>query len=171
MNDDNLKKEFNHKVGGLVDKLAICGELEHARRHLLRSAVSVKGTDDEVFYLVMAKRCQDLRRRYMQKHFSDIPEELWCAVKSACCIRQLSYEVWDGKDEMLGEFDALCDEIFTKALGEDMQGCSACREDREKEAEELPPLSGVNSDLGVVLEDESGDPVAATSDSDSLGDN
>lgn len=130
MNEETSKKEFNHKNAQLADRLSLISELEHLRRHLLRSAVSVAGTEDEVFYLVMANRCKNIRREYMQKYMDDVPEELWCAVKAACCIRQLSYEVWDGKDEMLGDIDALCDEIFTKALGEDMQGCSVCREDK-----------------------------------------
>lgn len=130
--EDNIKDKdhFNHDSAALVDRLSLVGELCHLRRHLLRSAVSLRDTDEELFYLVMANRCKTIRREYMRKHFADVPEELWCAVKTACCIRQLSYEVWDGKDEMLGDIDALCDEIFTKALGEDMQGCAVCREDK-----------------------------------------
>lgn len=171
MNNRPSKKEFDHKNAQLADRLSLVSELEHLRRHLLRSSVSVAGTEDEVFYLVMANRCKNIRREYMQKYMGDIPDELWCAVKSASCLRQLSYETNDRDDHLLKDIDDLCDEIFTEAFGEDMFGCAACREDREKEAEELPPLSGVNSDFGIVLENESGDPVAATSDSDSLGDN
>lgn len=129
MKEDDLEKDFNHKSAQLADRLAVVGELCHLRRHALRSAVSVQGTEDEVFYLVIAKRCKDLRRKYMQKYFADVPDELWCAVKACACIRQLSYETTDDS-ESLKPLDNLCDEVFTKALGEDMQGCAACREDK-----------------------------------------
>lgn len=130
MNDTPSKKEFDHKSAALADKLALVGELEHLRRHLLRSAVSKHGEDEEVFFLTMAKRCQTIRRDYMREHFPDISEELWCAVKAASCIRQISYEVWDGNGDALKDIDDLCDEIFTEALGVDMQGCASCREDK-----------------------------------------
>ena len=131
MNEDASKKGFNHKNAQLADRVAWIGEIEHLRRHLLRSAVSVSGTDDEVFYLVMAERCKKYRREYMQKYMNDIPDELWCAVKSASCLRQISYETSNGNDEFLKRIDDLCDEILTKAFKEDMFNCKACAEDRE----------------------------------------
>lgn len=146
------QKEFNHKVAGLADRLSVVGELEHLRRHLLRSAVSVAGTEDEVFYLVMAGRCKKLRREYMQKYMGEVSDELWCAVKSASCLRQLMYETHEGSDHLLKDVDDLCDEIFTEAFGEDMFGCAVCREDREKGAE-LPPLDGIDPDSMIVSQD------------------
>lgn len=85
-----------------------------------------------MFYLVMANRCKALRREYMQKYMGDVPDELWCAVKSASCLRQLMYETHEGDDHLLKEIDDLCDEIFTEAFDEDMFGCAICKEDREE---------------------------------------
>lgn len=124
------KKEFDHKVAGLADRLSVVGELCHLRRHLLRAAVSVAGTEDEVFYLVMAGRAKKLRREYMQKYMGEVPDELWCAVKSASCLRQLMYETHEGEGHLLKDIDDLCDEIFSEAFGEDMFGCKVCKEDR-----------------------------------------
>lgn len=138
---EKKSQEFNHKLGARVDQLAILGELEHIRRHALRSAVIVSDNDEEfIHYAVIAKRARDLRREYMAAKFPDISDEDWCLTKAAACLRQLNYEVNSGEE--LKPFDDLVDEILTHALGEDMSGCKACREDRQitKATLTKPPL-------------------------------
>lgn len=91
-----------------------------------------QGTDDEMFYLVLAKQVKDLRRAYMQKHFPNIDSKLWCLCKSTACLRQLAYETWDEGAEQLKEIDQIVDDVWGKALGMDLSGCEACKSDMSK---------------------------------------
>lgn len=129
MEDGQESKTFDHKRAGVSDKIAIISELEHIRRHALRSA-TVAGEDDEMFYLVLAQQAKDIRRKYMNDNFGDIDTKLWCLCKSAACLRQLAYEVWDTKAEQLKEIDDLVDGIWGKATGMDLSDCEACRSDK-----------------------------------------
>lgn len=125
---------FNHSKASASDKIALIGELCHARRHALRSAASVwEEEDDSEFtrYLLLAKRAQTLRREYMQKHFGEIKDTDWCLCKSAACIRQIAYEVCESDCEELKELDDFVDEIWGAALGIDLSDCVVCRSDRE----------------------------------------
>ena len=50
------KEIFNHELAGVSDAIRLVGELEHIRAHALRSAVVAEGTDDEMFYLILAQQ-------------------------------------------------------------------------------------------------------------------
>lgn len=130
MNDENAKKVFDHAKAGVSDKIAIVAEIEHAMRHAWRSAVVAQGTDDEMFYLVLARQLKQLRRDYMNKHFGEIDNKLWCLCKSTACLRQLAYETWAEDAEMLKEIDQIVDDVWGKALGKDLSDCEACKDDR-----------------------------------------
>lgn len=125
------EKTFNHKKTGTSDKIALVGELEHARRHALRSAVSVEDEEKQFFYLTLAKQLQTIRREYMRTHFGQIADSDWCLCKTAACLRQIAYEVFESNSDELKEIDNLVDEIWGKALGEDLSDCEACKDDRE----------------------------------------
>ena len=133
MNNDETKKTFDHGKASIADKLLLVGELEHGRRHCVRSAASVWKEEDDsesIQYLLWAKRFQEIRREYMRKHFSDLEESDWCLVKVCASLRQLVYEVCEGDIEELKELEDLVDEITGKAFKRDMSSCVVCRDDR-----------------------------------------
>ena len=111
----------------VTDCLALISELEHMRRHLLRS-VQYADDDDKIFYLVTAKQCQELRRKYMEKYFP-VDTKMWCLVKSAATLRQLSYETMSDDVDMLKEIDDIVDNVMEKATGKDLSECEACKQD------------------------------------------
>ena len=133
MSDDNERENFDHAKAGVGDRIATVGEMEHLRRHALRSAVSSEEGSELAFNcLVWAKQLQDMRREYMRKHFGEIDDKLWCMCKSAACLRQLAYEV-DGDDiNFLKEVDNLVDDIWGTAVNKDLSDCETCRSDREE---------------------------------------
>lgn len=122
---------FNHDTAAVSDKIALIAELEHIRRHALRSATVAEGTEDEMFYLILAQQAKDIRRNFMQEHFPDIDSKLWCLCKSAACLRQIAYEVWGEKAENLKIIDSLVDDIWGKATGKDLSDCEACKNDKD----------------------------------------
>lgn len=121
---------FNHKKAAVSDDIRLVAELEHIRAHALRSAVVAEGTEDEMFYLVTAQRAKELRRQFMQDHYPNIDSKLWCMCKSAACLRQVAYEIWGEKAAFLKQIDALVDDIWGKATGEDLSDCEACKDDK-----------------------------------------
>lgn len=133
MSNDNERENFDHAKAGVGDRIAAVGEMEHLRRHALRSAVSSEEGSELAFNcLVWAKQLQDMRREYMRKHFGEIDDKLWCMCKSAACLRQLAYEV-DGDDaNFLKEVDNLVDDIWGTAVNKDLSDCESCRADREE---------------------------------------
>lgn len=133
MSNDNERENFDHAKAGVGDRIATVGEMEHLRRHALRSAVSSEeGSELSFNCLVWAKQLQDMRREYMRKHFGEIDDKLWCMCKSAACLRQLAYEV-DGDDaNFLKEVDNLVDDIWGTAVNKDLSDCESCRSDREE---------------------------------------
>ena len=131
MNNANTQKEFDHAKAGVSDKIALVAELEHIQRHALRSAVVAQGTDDEMFYLVLARQLKQLRRDYMNKHFGEIDDKLWCLCKSTACLRQLAYETWAEDAEMLTQIDQIVDDVWGKAIGKDLSDCESCKDDRK----------------------------------------
>lgn len=133
MSNDNERENFDHAKAGVGDRIATVGEMEHLRRHALRSAISSEEGSDLAFNcLVWAKQLQDMRREYMRKHFGEIDDKLWCMCKSAACLRQLAYEV-DGDDaNFLKEVDNLVDDIWGTAVNKDLSDCESCRSDREE---------------------------------------
>ena len=132
---EDQEKTFDHRKAGTADKILVLAELEHIRRHALRSALSLYNEDapDDVewlHYATITAQAQALRREYQQKHFGDLSEYDWCRCKSAACLRQLAYETQENDYRMLKMVDDLVDEIWGEALGEDLSDCAACREDR-----------------------------------------
>ena len=133
MSNDNERENFDHAKAGVGDRITTVGEMEHLRRHALRSAISSEEGSELAFNcLVWAKQLQDMRREYMRKHFGEIDDKLWCMCKSAACLRQLAYEV-DGDDvNFLKEVDNLVDDIWGTAVNKDLSDCESCRADREE---------------------------------------
>lgn len=115
----------------LEDTLHLLGELEHERRHALRAARIAHTKDDsksQLFWLVTAKRCQDLRRKIQHKLPIEVVED-WCPLKSAQAIKQLNYETMSGDIELFNELEELVDSINTQVLGQDMTSCESCKTD------------------------------------------
>ena len=133
MSNDNERENFDHAKAGVGDRITTVGEMEHLRRHALRSAISSEEGNELAFNcLVWAKQLQDMRREYMRKHFGEIDDKLWCMCKSSACLRQLAYEV-DGDDaNFLKEVDNLVDDIWGTAVNKDLSDCETCRSDREE---------------------------------------
>ena len=128
-----IEKNFDHTKASVADKISLVAELQHGRRHCIRSAASAWREDDDsdsIQYLLWAKRFQEIRRDYMKKHFGDLKETDWCLLKVCAELRSLAYEVCEGDVEELKEIEDLIDEITGKALGMDMSDCVSCREDR-----------------------------------------
>ena len=130
MTDDNKEKIFDHEVASISDKIALIAELEHIRRHALRSAAVSTNGREITHYLITANQARDNRRALMKEFFPSIRDEDWCLCKSAACLRQLAYEIWDEDAEELRELDNLVDNIWGKALNKDLSGCAACKEDK-----------------------------------------
>ena len=123
---------IDSEKANIADQISLISELEHLQRHLLRSMISPNIAEEErIWYAVNAKRAKDIRRAYMKNHFPDMPDELWCAGKSAAAIRQLNYETFTGDIEEAKEIDALVDSIWSKITGQDMTGCKACADDKD----------------------------------------
>lgn len=138
METQGTEKTFNHAKAGTADKISLVAELCHIERHAIRSALSLAGEEESddcdlssTEYLIIAKRAKELRREYMRKHFGEINQYSWCLCKSAACLRQLAYEVAEGDAEELREIDDLVDEIWGKAIKQDLSDCSSCRGDKE----------------------------------------
>ena len=133
--NNEAEKNFNHDKASVADKIALIGELQHGRRHCVRSAASAWREEDDsesIKYLLWAKRFQTIRRDYMKKHFSELKETDWCLIKVCAELRSLVYEVCEGDVEELKELEDLIDEITGDALKTDMSSCLACREDRQE---------------------------------------
>lgn len=132
MNSDETKKTFDHGKASVADKIALIGELQHGRRHCVRSAASAWREEDDsesIQYLLWAKRFQEIRRDYMKKHFGELKETDWCLIKVCAELRSLVYEVCEGDVEELKELEDLIDEITGKAFKRDMSSCVACKDD------------------------------------------
>ena len=124
---------FNHIKGATADKIAILSELEHARRHAIRSAAVLaqeEKEEDAFKFLVWAKQMMDLRRKYMAQWFPNIDTKHWCLCKSMACLRQLTYEL--GQGDLIDAIDIIVDEVWGDAIGEDLSDCSVCKEDKKE---------------------------------------
>ena len=115
--DDNT-----HKKLSITDTLAVVGELEHLRRHILRSVQYMDDDDSKLFWLVEASKIQQMRRTYMKKFFP-VKEKYWCIVKSCATLRQLIYETSDKDLDEFRQYDTLIDEIMSEIMGQDLSGC------------------------------------------------
>lgn len=130
MTDVNKEKIFDHEVASISDKIALLAELEHIRRHALRSAATSTDEQEITHFLITATQARNSRRTLMKEFFPTISDENWCLCKSAACLRQLAYEIWDQDADLLKEIDNLVDNIWGKALSKDLSGCTACKEDK-----------------------------------------
>lgn len=135
-------KKPDHRLKGLQDAVSFVGELEHARRHALRSfdsierqlqddALNEKLLEKSTHYAVIAERCQNIRRAFMEEKFGDVDDEDWCLLKTTAALRQLAYELMPTNASTLHDTELLVDSTWSHALGEDMSGCKSCKEDRE----------------------------------------
>lgn len=122
-------EENVHKNMALADKLRLIGELQHMRSHCILAAASEP--ELSVPYLVLAKRCQSARRDFQKKYFPNTKEKDWCIIKSAGQLLQLLEETADGDAEEMSELKSLVDNAIMITTGEDISGCSACRDDKK----------------------------------------
>jgi hypothetical protein len=123
------KQEAKYKTLNTSDHIRFIGECEHIKAHAERSKQVAAGTDDEVFYQVIANKAKDLRRKYMRTYFPDCDDKLWCLGKATASLRQVGYEADEGHAELLKEMDDLVDSVWGRISGEDLSGCQACKED------------------------------------------
>lgn len=127
--DEQLNKKY--QTLNTSDHIRVISELEHIYSHAKRSQQVSAGTDDEVFYQVVANKAKSLRRKYMRTYFPDCDEKLWCLGKASASLRQVVYECDEGNAELIKEADDLVDEIWGKITGEELYGCQACRNDKD----------------------------------------
>lgn len=119
---------MNHDHLALEDTLNLLGELQHARRHCLRSAQVATDAEDKFFYLVKASQAQRIRRA-LQAKLGDIDKTDWCLLKCSAAIKQLNYETMSGDTELFKELEDLADGLSSHALKRDMTDCEACAVD------------------------------------------
>ena len=125
------EQETKYKTLNTSDHIRVIGELEHIYAHSKRSQQVALGTDDEVFYQVIANKAKALRRKYMRTYFPDCDDKLWCLGKASASLRQVAYESDEGHTELIREVDDLVDEIWGKITGKDLWGCESCRSDKD----------------------------------------
>ena len=126
------KQEQKYKTLNTSDHIRVIGDLEHIYSHAKRSQQVSAGTNDEVFYQVIANKAKDLRRKYMRTYFPDCDDKLWCLGKATASLRQVGYEADEGHAELLKEIDDLVDSVWGRISGEDLSGCESCRSDRKE---------------------------------------
>jgi hypothetical protein len=136
---------LGHEKLVLSDLLALVGELEHARRHAIRSAHVTEELEEKIFYEVTANKARDIRRKVMDS--LGLKDEDWCLVKSASALRQLAYEV--GLSGEAGhELEQMVDQIYSEAFGTDMSGCKSCINDRPQADISDEDIDAVDAALG-----------------------
>lgn len=132
----------DHYLKSLQDSVYFIGELEHVRRHARRSAITIERQlkDDPdnirlaerlVYYGIVAEKCKEIRRKFMEGKFQQVEDEDWCLLKSSASLQQLVYELFPDDKMVSIEVEAIVDMIWSQALGMDMSGCKSCKEDRD----------------------------------------
>lgn len=129
-------KEFDYKTANVSDHIRAISECEHIYSHAMRSKQVAWGTDDEVFYQVIANKAKALRRKYMRTYFPDCDDKLWCLGKASASLRQVVYESDEGNTELVKDADDLVDQIWEKITGKDLSDCESCKSDKKEEPEE-----------------------------------
>lgn len=127
-------ENVTHEKLSITDSIALVGELEHLRRHIIRSVQYMNDEDNKLFWLIQASKIQELRREYMRKYFP-VDEKYWCIIKSCATLRQIAYETFNKDVEEITAIDLLIDECLGEVLKTNLSGCEACRED-QADAEE-----------------------------------
>lgn len=130
------KQDEKYQTLNTSDHIRVISELEHIYSHAMRSKQVAWGTDDEVFYQVIANKAKALRRKYMRTYFPDCDDKLWCLGKASASLRQVIYEADEGNTELLKDADDIIDSIWGKISGKDLSDCEACRSDKKEEPEE-----------------------------------
>lgn len=125
------QQEAKYKTLNTSDHIRVIGDLEHIYSHAMRSKQVAWGTDDEVFYQVIANKAKALRRKYMRTYFPDCDDKLWCLGKASASLRQVAYESDEGKTELIKDVDDIVDQIWEKISGRDLSDCAACKEDKK----------------------------------------
>lgn len=121
MNDET------HKTMATADILRLIGELEHCRSHAI-TAVPNAPEDQVLSLLVLASKCQKARRKLQKKYFP-VDEWGWCIVKSASRLMQLTEEIANGDLNEIRELKEITDLAIQITTGEDISGCSNCKQD------------------------------------------
>ena len=124
--------EAKYKTLNTSDHIRVIGELEHIYSHAMRSKQVAWGTDDEVFYQVIANKAKALRRKYMRTYFPNCDDKLWCLGKASASLRQVIYESDEGNTELVKDADDIVDQIWEKISGRDLSDCESCRSDKEE---------------------------------------
>lgn len=125
-------QEAKYKTLNTSDHIRVIGELEHLYAHAMRSKQVAWGTDDEVFYQVIANKAKALRRKYMRTYFPECDDKLWCLGKASASLRQVVYESDEGNTELIKDVDDIVDEIWQKISGRDLSDCESCRSDKNE---------------------------------------
>lgn len=136
-----LSTQPDHRLKSLQDSVSLVGELEHVRRHAIRSANSIRHqlldnpedeelAEREMHYEVIAENCKQIRRTFMEDKFNFVDDEDWCLLKGTAAMRQLAYELMPSTSKILDMTEKLIDATWGVALEEDMSGCKSCKEDR-----------------------------------------
>ncbi len=126
------KQDEKYQTLNTSDHIRVISELEHIYSHAMRSKQVAWGTDDEVFYQVIANKAKALRRKYMRTYFPDCDDKLWCLGKASASLRQVIYEADEGNTELLKDADDIVDSIWGKISGKDLSDCEACRSDKNE---------------------------------------
>lgn len=148
---------MNHEILSLADKITLLSELEHLRRHCIRSAHVTEEDDKKFYYQVKAKQLQDLRRKVQDKWLKT--DELdWCIVKSSATLKQLNNEILMEDLELFSDIERVADDLLGTALGEDLSGCKSCLEDSAP----LKTSKGhATTAMGIIIEDAIANPTEA----------
>lgn len=134
-NSSPEKTTFDFDKANLSDQITVIGNLEHLYMHLLKSASTLE-EDEAVFYLTLAQMVKEYRREFMREHFPSVEERDWCVLKAVETVRQRVYESANTSHKNLKEINDIWGLITEHIFGVDMSGCSACKEDKEKNEEE-----------------------------------
>lgn len=120
---------MNHDILAIADKVALVGEIEHARRHLARSAHVTTDANKKFFYQVKAEQAKQLRRK-VQAKWLNTGDEDWCLVKSSARLKQLNEEILAEDLDIYSDIERFTDDIIGNAFGVDVSGCKACSADK-----------------------------------------
>ena len=126
------KQNEKYQTLNVSDHIRAISEMEHVYSHAQRSKQVALGTDDEVFYQVIANKAKALRRKYMRTYFPDCDDKLWCLGKATASLRQVAYEADEGHTELLKEVDDLVDEVWSRISNRDLSGCESCKSDKNE---------------------------------------
>lgn len=128
MDNQNNTPPFHQTVARIEDRAALVGELEHARRHALKSGKNATEREDKIFYYAKAGEAEGLRRR-LEHRLGEIATSDWCLVKSGASIKQLNEETFEGDMQLFEDIEIFADSLISHGVGTDISGCAACAED------------------------------------------